>query len=145
MELVADRSYLGAPDPTLGRMGLPDARVAPVFDDLRDLLIATLFLDDLCLAPWGRDGHPDHNAAAKLPIEARSQRAQTCLSTRSGPGPGPDPTRPVAAQKRWITSASASQIRPLALDRADHPWLPAPIFRPSWRLFEVFGLGGSNK
>lgn len=158
MELVADRSHLGTPDPTLRRIGLPAGLVAPVFDDLGDLLNEIHSFDDLCLAPWGHDGHPDHYNCGEAVPQATISAGADLLKYAvwawhwARPGPARRTERrarkwpwPVAAQKRWIPSAFASQISPLGLDHADHPWLPAPIFRPFWPLFEVFGLGGSNK
>jgi LmbE family N-acetylglucosaminyl deacetylase len=158
MELVADRSHLGTPDPILWRIGLPAGRVAQVFDDLGDLLNEIYSFDDICLAPWGHDGHPDHNACGEASPRATISTGADLLKyavwawQRARPGPARwtvrrprKSPRPVAAQERWFPSAFASRIRPLGLDHADYPWLPAPILRPFWGPFEVFGLGGSNK
>ena len=161
MGLVADRSHLGTPDPILWRIGLPDGRVAPVFDDLDDLgdlLNEIHSFDDVCLAPWAHDGHPDHYNCGDTARRATISTGPDLLKyavlawhwARLGPArqterhPRKWP-RPVAAQTRWIPSAFASQISPLGRDHADHPWLLAPILRPFWRPFEVFELGGSNE
>jgi LmbE family N-acetylglucosaminyl deacetylase len=157
MWLVADRCHLGAPGPILWRIGLPGGRVAPVFDDLGDLLNETRFLDNLYPAPWGHDGHPDHDAsgepARRDTIATGPNRLKHAVWAWCWARPDPalrterHPqkwTWPVTAQTRWFTGAFASQIHPLGLDHADHPWL-APTLRPFLRPFEVFGLGGSNK
>jgi hypothetical protein len=134
MELVADRSHLGTPDPTPGRIGLPDGRVAPQFDVLGDLLDEIHSFDDFCLAPWGRLKNVVWAWRwARPPDLPWTERRQLKWPRR------------VPARKRWFTSAFASQIRPLGLDHADHPLLRAPILRRFWRPFEVFALGGSNK
>jgi hypothetical protein len=155
MGLVADRSQLGTPEPRPWGMGLSDGPVAPVFDDLGDVLNETLFLDDLCLGPWGHVVHPDHNACgddarrATIATDADVLKYAVWAWHLARPGPalrtGRHPrkwSRPVAVQKRWF-SPFASQIRPLRLDHSDHPRL-APILKPLWRRFEVLGLGGSN-
>jgi hypothetical protein len=158
MELDADRSHLGTPVPTLWRADLAAGLVAPLFDDLGDVLNETLLPDDLCLAPRGHDGHPDHNsrgkAACRVTISTGADmlryavwachwaRPDSALGIECRPRKG---SRPVAAQKRLFASALASRIRPLGLDHTDRAWLPAPILRPFWRPFEVVGLGGSNK
>ena len=59
MGLVAGCPQLGTPEPPLWRMGLPDGRVARVFDDLGEVLNETPFLDDLRLGPWGQVLHSD--------------------------------------------------------------------------------------
>jgi hypothetical protein len=158
MELNADRSHQGTPDPTLWRTDLAAGLVAPPFDDLGDVLNETLLPDDLSLAQWGHDGHPHHNsrgeAARRATISTGADmlryavwachwaRPDPALRIERRPRKG---SQPVAAQKRLFASALASGIRPLGLDHTDRAWLPAPILRPFWRPFEVFGLGGSNK
>jgi hypothetical protein len=153
MELVADRSYLGTPDPTPRRIGPPDGRVAPQFDVLADLLDEIHSFHDFCLVLWARHGHPDHDAGRRDTISTGPDRLKYVVWARLWARP-PDPwtecrqlkwPRRVPAQKRWFTSAFASQIRPFGLDHADHPLLRAPILRRFWRTFEVFALGGSNK
>lgn len=145
MELVADRSYLGTPDPTPRRIGLTDGRVASQFDVLGDLLDEIHPFDDFCLAPWGRRRDTISTGPDRLNYVVwawRWARPPDLPWTERRQLKWP---RRVPAQKRWFTSAFASQIRPLGLDHADHPLLRAPILGRFWRPFEVFALGGSNK
>ena len=112
MELVADCSQLGTPDPPLWRTDLAAGRVAPLFDDLGDVLNETLLPDDLCLAPWGQVLHHDpddcgeHVCRAAISTDADVQKyavwAWLLARPRPGPsdrtspaesGPGPPPPR----------------------------------------------------
>jgi LmbE family N-acetylglucosaminyl deacetylase len=47
------------------RLGLPDGGLADREDDLAAALAALVAGFDLCLAPWDRDLHPDHEAAGR--------------------------------------------------------------------------------
>ena len=156
MGLVAGCPQLGTPEPPLWRMGLPDGRVARVFDDLGEVLNETPFLDDLRLGPWGQVLHSDpddcgdhvRRAGISTDADVPKYAGPAWLLARRGPALRTERhlrkwSRAAAAQKRSF-SAFASQIRALRLDHADHPW-PAPILRPLSRPFEVLGLGGSNK
>jgi hypothetical protein len=156
MGLVAGCSKLGTPEPLLWRMGLPDGRVAPVFDDLGEVLNKTPSLDDLRLGLWGQVLHLDPDdcgdhvrlAAISTDADVLKYAVWAWLLARRGPALRTERHlrkwfRTAAAQTRSF-SAFASQIRALRLDQADHPW-PAPILRPLSRPFEVLGLGGSNK
>jgi LmbE family N-acetylglucosaminyl deacetylase len=48
------------------RLGLPDGGLADREDDLAAALAALVAGFDLCLAPWDRDLHPDHEAAGRV-------------------------------------------------------------------------------
>ena len=133
MELDADRSHLGTPDPTLWRTDLAAGLVAPPFEDLGDVLNEALLPDDLCLAPWGHDGHRDHNARGEAACQATIStgadmlryavwachwaRPVAALRIERRPRKG---SRPVAVQKRLFASALASRIRPLRLDHGSN-------------------------
>ncbi|HEX7356055.1 MAG TPA: PIG-L family deacetylase [Mycobacteriales bacterium] len=61
--------YLSLEDATVHRLGLPDGSVQD--EDVVSLTRPLVTEADLLLAPWDRDGHPDHDAtgraAARLP------------------------------------------------------------------------------
>lgn len=48
------------------RIGLPDGRVAAHANRLRNALLALLESDVTLVAPYERDGHPDHDAAGAV-------------------------------------------------------------------------------
>ena len=109
MELVADRSHLGTADPTPGRIGLPDGRVAPHFDVLGDLPDEVHSFDDFSLAPWSRHGHPDRDACGEAvrrdTISTGPDRLQYVVWAWRGPTPRPaldrtSPTEMVPARPR---------------------------------------------
>lgn len=52
------------------RLGLPDSRVADFEVDLSRRLIEVLRPDDLLVATWSRDVHPDHEACGRAALEA---------------------------------------------------------------------------
>jgi LmbE family N-acetylglucosaminyl deacetylase len=56
---------LGAREAEVIRLGLPDTRLASREDELTASLAPLIAGFDLCLAPWDRDLHPDHEAAGR--------------------------------------------------------------------------------
>jgi LmbE family N-acetylglucosaminyl deacetylase len=56
---------LGAQGTEVIRLGLPDSGVARREDQLAKTLAPLVAGFDLCLAPWERDLHPDHEAAGR--------------------------------------------------------------------------------
>jgi LmbE family N-acetylglucosaminyl deacetylase len=135
------------------RLGLPDGDVGGHLDRLGSGLAEVLRPDDLCLAPWWRDGHPDHDACGNVArVVARSAGAQVlgylvwawhwarpvgtdlpwddCRRLDLG--------RRTAARKRWASGAFHSQTRPLGPDHAGAPLLPPVVLRRFWRRYEVF-------
>ena len=147
---------LGHRPPPVLRLGLPDAAVADHEEELGVMLAARLGPGDLCVAPWVRDGHPDHDSTGRAAVAAGS--AQDCdvlgylvwawhWATPEG---GDIPwaacrqlrlTRREAARKRWATAAFRSQIRPLGPHPDDGPVLPDAVLRRSWRRRELFVVG----
>ena len=64
-ERVAALRALGAGAVEVIRLGLPDGGVARRQDELTAALAPLVTGFDLCLAPWDRDLHPDHEAAGR--------------------------------------------------------------------------------
>ena len=56
---------LGCGSATVTRLGFPDGAVATEVPRLAEALCGQLGPDDLCLAPWQFDGHPDHDATGE--------------------------------------------------------------------------------
>ena len=61
--LAAER--LGLAAAPRRHLGLRDGRLAAAEDRLTDLLAAEVAEADVVLAPWSRDGHPDHEACGR--------------------------------------------------------------------------------
>jgi LmbE family N-acetylglucosaminyl deacetylase len=144
---------LGPHPPVITRLGLPDGNVARHQEHLVTMLGDLLAHDDLCVAPWRSDGHPDHDACGEAALAA-SRAAGACVLGYlvwawhwADPGGSDLPwgdcrrldlTRRALARKRWATAAFRSQTRPLGADGGGAPLLPAPVLRRFWRPFEVF-------
>jgi len=62
-ETAAALRALGAETTDVVRLGLPDTGLAGREDELTAALGGLIAGFDLCLAPWDRDMHPDHEAA----------------------------------------------------------------------------------
>ncbi|HEX4088616.1 MAG TPA: PIG-L family deacetylase [Trebonia sp.] len=63
---------LGVRSAEVVRLGLPDGGLAKREDELAAALKAQVAGFDLCLAPWDRDLHPDHEAAGRAARAAAS-------------------------------------------------------------------------
>jgi LmbE family N-acetylglucosaminyl deacetylase len=64
-ETAAALRALGARAAEVIRLGLPDSGLARHEDELTAALAPLVAGFDLCLAPWDRDMHPDHEAAGR--------------------------------------------------------------------------------
>lgn len=144
---------LGWEEPEIIQLHIPDSRVARHQARLDEALEAVLQPGDLCVAPWRRDGHPDHDAcgdAARMAsrrVGARSIEYLVWAWHWADPYGSDIPwdhcrrlnlTRRERARKRWATGAFRSQTRPLGPEAADAPVLPAPLMRRFWRTYEVY-------
>jgi LmbE family N-acetylglucosaminyl deacetylase len=144
---------LGWPEPVITRLGLPDGHVSERRSELDAALHDFLLPDDLCVAPWRLDGHPDHDVCGESATEAAHAVGARSLSYLVWTWHWADPhgsdvpwelcrrmdlSRRARARKRWATSAFTSQIEPLGPADADAAILPAPLLRRFWRPFEIF-------
>jgi LmbE family N-acetylglucosaminyl deacetylase len=144
---------LGWDKPAITRLGLPDGRVAEARVQLDAALGDILLPDDLCVAPWRLDGHPDHDTCGVSALNAAARVGAKSLSFLVWTWHWADPlgsdvpwekcrqlnlSRRARARKRWSTLAFESQIAALGPDEADAPILSAPLLRRFWRPFEVF-------
>lgn len=70
---------LGAPTVPLLRLGLDDGQVGAQAGRLADALRLILRADDVLVATWRLDGHPDHEAVGEVAAQAALQRHATLL------------------------------------------------------------------
>lgn len=144
---------LGWEKPAVTRLHLPDGKVAEHRDELDDALSSMLLPDDLCVAPWRRDGHPDHEACGASAVGASRAVGARSLGYMIWSWHWADPDgsdipwdrcrrldldRRATARKRWATAAFRSQVAPLGDQPADAAILPEHIVRRFWRSNEVF-------
>jgi LmbE family N-acetylglucosaminyl deacetylase len=73
-ETAAALCALGARETEVIRLGLPDGGLAAREDELAAALARLVTGFDLCLAPWDRDLHPDHEAAGRAARRAAPRR-----------------------------------------------------------------------
>jgi LmbE family N-acetylglucosaminyl deacetylase len=141
-------AQLGLTPASTHHLGLPDGQLASYDDELRAAVARILRPDDLVIAPWSCDGHPDHDALGAaassggaltwqypiwmwhwaLPDDARVPWQRVCASKV------PDVGAKAAAISRF-----ASQVKPLGLALEDAAILPphvvARFLRPDEWLF----------
>jgi LmbE family N-acetylglucosaminyl deacetylase len=144
---------LGWNEPVVTRLGLPDGHVGDHRSEVDAALGDILLPDDLCVAPWRFDGHPDHDACGEAALGAARAVGARSLSFLVWTWHWADPrgsdvpwdlcrrldlSRRARARKRWSTMAFTSQIAPLGPGAADAAILPSPLLRRFWRPFEVF-------
>lgn len=159
---VESAVHLIAPDAGIQFLGLPDGQLRTHAAELRDRLLETLGPQDrsdglLIVAPWGEDGHPDHEAAA---CAARDVAAQVGARVLEYPiwlwhwGNPDDPTVPWPRMRRLELSedelavkaramaAHRSQIAPLSDAAGDEVMLSAGMRAHFAREVEVFVIPG---
>ncbi|HEY0193767.1 MAG TPA: PIG-L family deacetylase [Kofleriaceae bacterium] len=132
------------------RLGIPDGGVAN--DALAARLAPVIDRATLCLAPWERDGHPDHDATGRAAIAACASAGVRLLrypvwawhwaSPASDDLPWPRARRialdaDTIAAKRAAIAAYRSQHAPLSAAAGDEPILPAAVLARFERPFEV--------
>jgi len=144
---------LGWVEPRITTLHLPDGKVTQRRAELDEALAEMVQTGDLLVAPWRRDGHPDHDAcgesalAVSRAVGARAIGYLVWAWHWAEPDGADIPWRScqrlnmsqrARARKRWATRAFQSQTSPIGPDAADAPVLPAPIMRRFWRSYEVF-------
>lgn len=143
---------LGLIDPAITRLGLPDGRVADVEDRVREALEG-VGGDDLVLAPWWFDGHPDHDACGRAAWAAAAQGGARSVHFLVWAWHWADPSGddlpwercrrfdydPSSRDRKcWSIEAFASQILPRGPDPGEEPVLPAAVLTRFMRNFEIF-------
>jgi LmbE family N-acetylglucosaminyl deacetylase len=148
---------LGWERPAITRLGLPDGRVTDHEPALSEIIAERMRVDDLWLAPWSQDGHPDHDACGRATTAGAVATGASALGYLVWAWHWADPAghdipwahcrrldldRRTLARKRWSTGAFRSQVRPYGpadgpADR-EGPVLPTAVLRRFWRHHEVF-------
>ncbi len=144
---------LGCGSVGVRRLRFGDGAVAEQIQPLTAVLSCLLRPDDLCLAPWQLDGHPDHEATGRAAVAAARLTHTPLLEYLVWAWHWATPENAVVpwgrcrrldlgrrqtARKRWATYAFISQIRPFASEYGGRPVLPHSVLRRFWRPFEVF-------
>jgi LmbE family N-acetylglucosaminyl deacetylase len=109
-ELQAAMQILGGPQIHIRRLQLPDGRISSVRSRLRDAVLQLVTPSSLLVAPYERDGHPDHEAVGgvcvdiavraglRLPLTREDARAKTgamqCFRSQLEPSSGRVPIVP---------------------------------------------------
>jgi len=111
------------------------------------------------LAPWGSDGHPDHDACGRVATEVAEVRGVRVLSYLVWAWHWADPAgddlpwtrcrrfdldQPCVDRKRWAIQAFRSQLRPHGPDAVGDPVLPPAVLTRLQRRVEVFVEGGTG-
>lgn len=148
-ETAAALAALGARRAEVIRLALPDSGLAGHEHDITALLRDLVTGFAVCLAPWDRDAHPDHEAAGRAARAARGSEGTLCYPVwmwhwaRPGDPQIPWHTavrvalpRPVAARKRRAIGCFASQLRDRGAGLG--PVLSAGIVAHFARTTEVF-------
>jgi LmbE family N-acetylglucosaminyl deacetylase len=133
------------------RLGVPDGGVARA-SDLAQRLIPLVCSADWCLAPWERDGHPDHDAAGIAAVRACAATGVRIVrypiwawhwATPDGdelPWRGARRVELAAddlAAKHAAIAAYRSQLAPLSRAAGDEAILPGHVVSHFQRPFEL--------
>jgi LmbE family N-acetylglucosaminyl deacetylase len=151
VERSAALRWLGV-DAEVHHLGLADGRVADQEALLRDHLTSVLDPSATCVCPWRRDGHPDHEAAARAAVDA-ARRTGACLveypiwawhwATPGTDLPNEQLRRlPLGAGERASKAGAIerfeSQIRPVPEAPGDGVVLPDAVLDRFRRPFETY-------
>jgi LmbE family N-acetylglucosaminyl deacetylase len=144
---------LGWGVPSVTRLHVPDGGVTEHADWLAGCLGAQMRSGDLWVAPWSRDGHPDHDACGRAVLGPAAEAGVPVLGYLVWAWHWADPTGTdipwttcrrldlsprATARKRWAVSAFRSQIRDLGPGADDAAVLPPAVLRRFVRPYEVF-------
>jgi len=149
---------LGCRDPKVTRLGIPDGCVRQNKNRLLEELAHVAHEDDLWLAPWRYDGHPDHDTCGEAVDTVAAVFGMRSLSYFIWAWHWADPSGvdlpwrqcrrfdldcSSLERKRWSIEAFESQIQPLGSERADGPVLPPSVLERFQRSYEVYVDEGS--
>lgn len=145
------RAYLDLGiDPAVGWLGLPDGAVAGHEAEVARHLSERVGPDTLLLAPWRRDGHPDHDAAGRAAFAAATATGAVLWEFPvwawhwAEPEGGSFPwwrarawvCGDIVAKERAIDRFE-TQVRPVEKSDTGGAVLPASVLRRFHRPFEV--------
>jgi LmbE family N-acetylglucosaminyl deacetylase len=155
-EVVTALRHLGWDQPKVSRLCIPDGHVDAFEDEVAEAVRLRLGPGDLCIAPWARDGHPDHDAVGRASQAVSVEVGAIWLGYlvwawhwahpmdavlpwerlgRVDLGPGERDA------KQRAVHAFRSQVQPLGPDPEDAPVLPPAVLRRFARGYEVYVVG----
>lgn len=152
-ERAAALGHLGLAESRLVSCAVADGGVEACTDQLTDTLAGLCSERSWCLAPWLRDGHPDHDATGRAAAAAAARTGAHLLSYLVWTWHWAHPTDawvpwanacrvtlPQRIQQAKLAAAGefVSQVAPLSAHPGDRAVLPPPVLRRLTRGFEVF-------
>jgi len=148
-ESAAALDRLGAAAASRVRLELPDGGLAEREDDLVRRLRCVTGPEDLVIAPWRGDGHPDHEACGRAAAAVTSRLMEYPVWAWHWARPDDDRVpwdravrvilpADIRTRKAAAVSCFASQVRTLGPEPADGPVLPAGVLAHFARDYEVF-------
>ena len=139
--------------PTIHRLGIPDGSVTANAEEVFERFGRILRGGDLCVAPWPRDGHPDHDAcgaaACRSGREVGCSLLQYLVWAWHWATPDSDEIAWAAGRrltlswstrirKRWSIRAFQSQTTLSRVPGRIEPVLPPAVLARFHRPFEIF-------
>jgi LmbE family N-acetylglucosaminyl deacetylase len=154
-ERAAALASLGL-DPSVHELGLPDGAVEDHEAELVGRLGQLLDATSICVSPWRRDGHPDHDATGRAAVLACRARGARLVEYPIWAWHWATPAAglPVGALRRLELSAAdrarkaeaierfTTQIRPVVEAPDDEVVLPPAVLERFGRSFETFLVEG---
>jgi len=146
-EAIAGLARLGITPDATHRLGLPDGGLADRTRELAAALGGIVEPDDLLLAPWSGDGHPDHEAVGQVAGRLRAAAVweyPIWMWHWAEPGDARVPwprarsaAIPDLAAKRSAIAEHVTQVEPLGELPGDAPILPPAVVERFLRRDEV--------
>ncbi len=119
-ESLAAVDELGVRPDAVLHLGLPDSGLREASEALQQALSDLLRPDDLVLAPWAGDGHPDHEAVGAIAGRLRGERGfrlwQYPIWAWHWAAPG-DPALPWDTATGYVLAPSEQQRKARAVER----------------------------
>lgn len=152
-ERAAALGYLGLAGSGLVSCAVADGGVEACTEQLTDTLAGLLSERSWCLAPWSRDGHPDHDATGRAAVAATARTGAHRLSylvwiwhwarPADAQVPWDNAVKVTLPQRIWRAKLAAageftSQTVALSAHSGDRAVLPPPVLHRLTRSFEVF-------
>jgi LmbE family N-acetylglucosaminyl deacetylase len=133
-------------------LGRPDAGLVDDVDALAADLADVVHPDDLVLAPWCHDGHPDHDACGEAASRTGARLVEYPIWAWHWAAPGDDRVPwsrarrvPLAEEARLAKARAvetfASQVRPLGPEPEDRAVLPPSVVARFTRAEETVFVG----
>jgi LmbE family N-acetylglucosaminyl deacetylase len=141
---------LGAGKNSVVRLHLPDSKVADHETNLENLLASLITADDLVVAPWDLDSHPDHEACGRAAQKVAQRTGAELIFYLFWTWHHKEPV--ALAGKNLLRFALDTQLQAakwaalqchrtqLQYEKGE-PILPEKLLGPAKRPFEIFIMG----